>query len=86
MQDAAAPFMQTQTKGVRFDCVGSLRMNEWMLDLHTKWHWLMFIFQICGSAQFFFSKDQLQALPSDGRLHVTACVTDSFTGEICLEA
>ncbi|XP_030299046.1 CD109 antigen-like [Sparus aurata] len=50
MQDAAAPFMQTQTKG------------------------------ICGSAQFFFSKDQLQALPSDGRLHVTACVTDSFTG------
>ncbi|XP_073339906.1 CD109 antigen-like [Pagrus major] len=50
MQDAASPFMQTQTKG------------------------------IYGSAQFFFSKDRLQALPSDGRLHVTACVTDSFTG------
>ncbi|XP_036927375.1 CD109 antigen-like isoform X2 [Acanthopagrus latus] len=49
-QYAAAPFMQTQTKG------------------------------IYGSAQFFFSKEQLQALPSDGRLHVTACVTDGITG------
>lgn len=57
------------------------------MDLHSK---LSFIFQIYGSTQFFFSKDQLQALHTssgmddDGHvvMHLTACVNS--TGKICI--